>query len=93
MSQLEQQAADLQHTAMGQKGAILITDTTAVTGNFKAIMALSDTVFTLLTSDLTKNGVAVAAAAADFGTLSAGMTIYGKFTAITLTSGKVIAYK
>lgn len=90
---LELQAAELQHTAMGQKGAILITDTTAITGEFRAIQVLENAAFTLLTSDIKKNGATTAAAAADFGTVTAGTVLYGKFTAVTLASGKVILYK
>lgn len=81
------------NAALGQGGAILLTDTTPVTGTFKAIYILADAIFTTLTSDITKNGVAVAAAAADFGTVYQGTTLYGKFTAVTLTSGTVILYK
>ena len=90
---LELQAADLKHTELGQKGAILLTDTTAITGTFRKIQALTATAFTTLTSDVTKNGAASAAVAADFGTLAAGHTLYGKFTAVTLASGIAILYK
>jgi hypothetical protein len=93
MSLLEQQASDLTLTAMGQKGSILVTDTTAITGKFRTIQVVTDAIFTTLTSDITKNGTVTASVAADFGTLSAGTVLYGKFTAITLTSGKVILYK
>jgi hypothetical protein len=86
-------ANDVAITAMGQKGAILITDTTAVTGKFRAIQVLENTAFTLLTSDIKKNGATTAAGAADFGTVTAGTVLYGNFTAVTLTSGKVILYK
>lgn len=77
----------------GQNGVIMLTDTTAVTGNFRAIYVLADAVFSTLTSDITKNGTSTAAVAADFGTVYQGTTLYGKFTAVTLTSGKVILYK
>lgn len=80
-------------SGIGQNGAILVTDTTAVTGNFRIIQVLENTAFTLLTSDMKKNGATTAAAAADFGTVTAGTVLYGKFTAVTLTSGKVILYK
>lgn len=80
-------------SSMGQNGGILITDTTPITGRFKAILALEDTAFTTLTNNITKNGAETASTGADFGTLPAGFVIYGVFTAITLASGKAIAYK
>jgi hypothetical protein len=92
-SQIEIQAADLKHSEMGQKGAILLTDTTSVTGNFRKIQALTATVFNTLTSNITKNGTATAAVAADFGTLAAGHSICGKFTTVKLTSGIALLYK
>lgn len=92
-SLLEVQSSDVLLSDKGQKGAILLTDTTAITGNFRKIQALTNTVFTTLTSDITKNGTVTAAVAADYGTLAAGHIIYGKFTAVALTSGIAILYK
>lgn len=92
-SLLEQQASDLILSDKGQKGAILLTDTTSVTGNFRKIQALTNTAFTTLTSNITKNGDSTAAVAADFGTLAAGQIIYGKFTTVKLTSGIALLYK
>jgi hypothetical protein len=91
-TQLELQAAELKHSALGQKGAILLTDTTAIAGNFRIIMVLADAVFNTLTSDITKNGADTLAAAADFGTVTKGTILYGKFTAVKLTSGTVLVY-
>jgi len=93
MSLLEQQASDVILTSMGQKGSVLVTDTTAITGAFRTIQVITDCTFTTLTSDITKNGIVTASTGADFGTLTAGTVIYGKFTAITLATGKVILYK
>lgn len=74
----------------GESGAVIESGTTAITGYFNAITFISDTVFSLLTpapnysfSTDTISGI----------TFPAGLTIYGKFTAFTLTSGSVIAYK
>lgn len=92
-SSLEQLAADLKISDMAQKGAIILTDTTSITGNFRKIQALTATVFNTLTSNITKNGDSTAAVAADFGTLAAGHVIYGKFTTVKLTSGIAILYK
>jgi hypothetical protein len=68
-------------------GAVYIADTTTVSGKFGAIQALEATV------------LASATAADDItGTLTSmpipvGATIYGIFTAVKLTSGKVLAYR
>ena len=91
-SPLELQAADLKFSEMGQKGAILLTDTTSAV-NFRKIQALTATVFNTLTSDITKNGAVTAAVAADFGTLAAGHVLYGRFTTVKLTSGIAILYQ
>lgn len=69
-------------------GAIYESGTTAITGqNFCAIWASTAAVFSVLTaSDWTGDTTASFA-------LPAGSTIYGHFTAFTLTSGAVVAYK
>lgn len=71
--------------AMGGGGPRYIADTNNVTGNFFAIMALEDTVFSALTG------------MSNFSSglpLPKGSWLYslGGFTSITLTSGKVVAY-
>lgn len=71
----------------GSKGATYENGTTAVTGNFGSITALENSVFSLLTAS-NWDGDATTSLP-----LPAGTTIYGKFTAFTLTSGKVVAYK
>jgi hypothetical protein len=73
---------------------VVITNTTAVTGTFRAILVLANAVFTTLTSQgHTTNGNVTQSVGADYGTVNAGTMIYGTFSAITLASGKVIAYK
>lgn len=69
-------------------GAVFENGTTAITGqNFHAIAALEDTIFaSLVSSNWTGDPLTSMP-------LPKGMTIYGNFTAFTLTSGKVIAYK
>lgn len=75
------------------KGVLVINDTTAVTGRFAGVYVVSDTVFSVLTDSaantkgryITATGTAVKAGAfirpfADC-----------EFTAITLTSGQVVA--
>jgi len=77
-------------TSMGQSGGILLTDTTAITGSFCAMLVLTDAAFTTLTTDYTKNDSTTLAVAADWGTLSAGFVLAGNITACTLASGSVL---
>lgn len=73
---------------------VVISNTAPVTGTFSAIMVLTAAVFSTLTSQgHTTNGFATQSVAADYGTVPVGVMLYGTFTAITLTSGKIIAYK
>ena len=88
----EQQAAELQKSGFGHNGGIILTDTTEITGNFRIILVLADAVFATLTSDITKNGTSTASAAADFGTVTKGIALYGRFTKVKLTSGTVLVY-
>jgi len=83
----------------GYSGSILLTNTTEITMTttddkaIRAIQVLSDTVFTTLTDITSKtNGNTVASVAADYGTITEGSVLYGTFTAVTLTSGKVKLY-
>ena len=86
-----------QNVGMGQAGAIVETSTTAVTGkSIVAIQMIDDTVFTVLTPSDTTNGYGVGSYNGDTLasiTIPAGMTIYGHWTAFTLSDGKVIAYQ
>jgi len=85
-------------SATGQLGSIVINDTTACTGQWGEIYCVSAAVFSLLTSDKRADGITNIMTASDAGTLAhaitlaAGMHIKGVFTAITLSSGTVIAY-
>lgn len=82
----------------GYSGSILLTNTTAITTTsgqpaIRAIQILEDTVFTTLTDTTsTTNGRVTQSVAADYGTVSQGTVLYGTFTAVTLTSGKVKLY-
>lgn len=92
--ELANKGGDATLTSMGLKGGILITDTTAITGEFRAIKAVTDCTFTILTTpNLTKNGTVTAVVGADWGTLSAGDTILTKITACTLASGTALLFK
>jgi hypothetical protein len=67
-------------------GAIYITDTTARAGRFWAIQALEATVINTATvSDYKGDSISAMP-------IPVGSTIYGNFTSIKLTSGKVLAY-
>jgi hypothetical protein len=71
----------------GQRGVIVETGATALTGlNAYAIQCLADTTFATLTES-GKSGDNMTGFA-----IPAGLTIYGNFTAITLTSGKIRIY-
>jgi len=86
---------EAQNASMGQAGAKFISDIEPHTGSFAAIQCLEDTVFTTLTPEDTVNGYGVGAYNGNTmagETISAGTTIYGKWTTIDLASGLVIAY-
>lgn len=69
------------------QGAVYITGTGATTGKFGAIQALAEaTLHADTVCDY--DGAAVSGLV-----IPAGETIYGTFTTLKLTSGKVIAYR
>lgn len=71
----------------GQRGVIVETGTTALTGlDAYAIQLLADTTFATLTED-NRTGDAMTGFA-----INAGMILYGNFRAVTLTSGAVRIY-
>lgn len=82
--------AELELKGKGQGVPILLTDTTQITGSFTRIQVMADAIFNTLTSNIKKNGVSTNAVAADFGTLTKGTVIEGKFTVVKLTSGSVL---
>jgi len=72
--------------AYGANSATLESGTTALTGlRAGAITMLSDTVFSTLTG--------MAGDSVGGVTFPKGVTIYGQFTAITLTSGSIVFYQ
>ena len=92
---------EAQNAQMGQNGATFISDNDAHTGKFVAITIVEDTIFATLTAadgdflygtgsgaGFDSNGDNCASV-----TFPAGMTIYGRWSTIDLTSGKVIAYR
>ena len=87
-------------SAMGQAQSnvnnILVTDTTAFADldpEVRAIYILSDATFTTLTGNMGHNSVSTIATGANFGTVTAGTIIYGKFTDIQLATGSAILYR
>jgi len=101
-------AGEAGSVALGQKGSILakVAAVTAKNGVFVAIQFIEDSVFesgatglvaetTELYPDDTGTSTSVSAAggnAIDSVTFPAGMTIYGRWTAFELASGKAIGY-
>ena len=91
---------EAQNAALGQAGSVFIDDTAIHTGPFVALAAIEDSVIDASDSTNIANtmvdGVGGSTGATtmttDF-TIPAGMTIYGQFEFISLTSGKIIAYK
>jgi hypothetical protein len=92
MSQLELMAAQVALNNAGMTGAKEITGTSEITPAdgyyFCALQAMADTVVATqsnkadaINADLTK-----------FTKISAGVTVYGKWDAIKLTSGELIGY-
>jgi hypothetical protein len=80
-----QEAANIQ---LGQLGSQVIYDTAAYIGKWAKILFLDDTVFAVLTDEgggITGDVTQV--------TYPQGKEITGRFTAITLTSGKIHATK
>jgi hypothetical protein len=73
-------------TALGQFGAVVETGTTAITGNFAAITVLDDATFSAIGGDISGDNLTGFA-------IPKGITLFGRFTGFTLTSGKVIAYR
>ena len=99
---------EAQNVALGQGGSILIDqdtedqDAVCLNGIFIAIQFIEDTVFATLTGETSQLFVSSgqtsttidlnAGSAATEVTFPAGMTIYGRWTTINLTSGACIAY-
>ena len=83
------------NVALGQAGAKFISDTAEHTGSFVAITMLEDTIFATLTPSDTTSGYGVGSYNGNTmatETIPQGLTIYGRWTTVDLTSGLVIAY-
>jgi hypothetical protein len=64
-------------------GGQVINNTSPVTGNWTEIRVITATVFTTLTGNVTNVGST---------SFPVGAVISGRFTAITLASGSIVAY-
>ncbi len=79
--------------ALGQYGAVYKTSAAALGGGpWGAIQATAAAVVSVTASNWT-NSDSTASGVTSGVDIPAGATIFGNFTAITLTSGKIIAYK
>ena len=80
---------------LGQLGAKFISDTAAHTGTFVAITTLEETVFAALTPEDINNGYGVGSYNGNTmasEAIPAGITFFGRWTTVDLTSGLIIAY-
>jgi hypothetical protein len=79
--------------ALGQYGAVYKVDPGSLSGGpWGAIQATASAVVSVTASNWT-NSDSTASGVTSGVNVSIGSTIFGNFTAITLTSGKIIAYK
>ena len=73
----------------GLSGGKYIADTNAHTGDWLAVQVLADAKFHTLTGNITDIAKATEASAP---VIPAGTVLFGKFTAIDLHSGRIVAY-
>ena len=72
--------------SFGQNGAVVVTPSTPATGSFCALQVLEEANFSAISwSELEGSLTGFS--------FPAGTVIYGQITALTLSSGKVLAYK
>ena len=72
------------------KGQVVEAGTTARTGQFQAMQVVAAAVVASMTWN---SGYPSTNDWSALGTIPAGTILYGRFTALTLTSGKVVLYK
>lgn len=84
--------SDRQEEALGRKGMHIITDTSAHTPAagfcYSSIQVIADTVISAALTDSSSPITGTIAGLA----IASGTLIFSKFTSLTLTSGKVIAF-
>jgi len=80
-------SSPISYDLQGQGGGIVLSSAESGTGNYRWIQVVNDAVLSVLTSStLEQEGNLVGP------TIPAGIGIGGRFSAITVTSGVVIAY-
>jgi hypothetical protein len=80
-------SSPVSYDLQGQGGGIVLSGGESDTGNYRWIQVVNDTVLSAITSStLNQDGNLVGI------TIPAGVGIGGRFSAITVTSGVVIAY-
>ena len=80
-------SSPISYDLQGQGGGIVLSSGESDTGNYRWIQVVNDAVLSVLTSStLSQDGNLIGP------TIPAGIGIGGRFTAITVTSGIVIAY-
>lgn len=88
MSKYNHTVQEALNIGLGQAGSVYLdADGTQANGTFNAITMVDDTTFDVLT-DATRSGDDPLG-----DTFPKGLTIFGSFTAISVDSGKCIAYK
>jgi len=83
---------DLAESQAGWKGSEFISDTAAhtTTNVFTALQVISDAIISAYTTD---TGALITGNTLTGNILTVGTVIYGRFKSVTLTSGKIMAYK
>lgn len=77
----------------GEGGATNIDDTSARTGVWDVLDIITTTTFATLTEQASQDAARAAGTVKTGKAWPAGTKLYGKFTAITLTSGWIVAYR
>lgn len=73
-------------------GSVIVTNTSAVSGDFYAMTTVAATVVSAMTWEAGYDANSTDDWS-DLTSIPAGVTLYGRFTSITLASGEVILHK
>lgn len=87
---------NLQSIALGQLGADIFNALESGSGDWAIITALDDSEFFALTGVISAGGGVYTAGGTEMsgvGVLKGGSSLYGRFSAIDLSAGKVICYR
>ena len=83
---------EAKNAELGQGGSFLVKDTDAHTPASGVIVAITATEASAISALVAESGDYVNTAAAASEALAAGVTVYGRWTSITLNSGAVWCY-